>query len=47
MDRYRSRYFHLYSLIVAYWKAWDALAWVVGKIADWVEKKKIKNFYEE
>lgn len=34
-------------LFVAYWKAWDALAWVVGKIADREERKKIRNFYEE
>lgn len=33
-------------LFIAIGKAWDALAWVVGKIADWVERKKEREYFE-
>lgn len=29
-----------------YWKAWDALAWIVGKIADRIERKKEHEYFE-
>ncbi len=31
---------------IAFWKAWDALAWVVGKIAEIEEWKKEKQYFE-
>lgn len=28
------------------WKVWNALAWVVGKIADRIERKKEREYFE-
>lgn len=33
-------------LIVAYWKAWDAVAWVIGKIAERQERKEVREYYK-
>ena len=30
---------------VVFWKAWDFLAWVVGKIADREERKKEREYF--
>lgn len=30
---------------IAFWKAWNFLAWVVGKIADRVERKKERKYF--
>lgn len=32
--------FIYFALFCISWKAWDALAWIVGKIADRIERKK-------
>lgn len=29
-----------------FWKVWDALAWIVGKIADRIERKKEREYFE-
>lgn len=29
-----------------YWKVWDGLAWVVGKIADKIERKEEREYFE-
>ena len=34
------------TLFVTFWKAWDFLAWVVGKIADRQERKKEREYFE-
>ena len=34
------------TLIVAYWKAWDFFAWIVGKIADWEKRRKEREYFE-
>lgn len=31
---------------IAFWKAWDFFAWIVGKIADRQEKKKEREYFE-
>lgn len=31
---------------VVFWKAWDFLAWIVGKIADREERKKEREYFE-
>lgn len=32
--------FTYFAAICIFWKVWDGLAWVVGKIADRIERKK-------
>lgn len=34
------------TLFVTFWKAWDFLAWIVGKIADREERKKEREYFE-
>ena len=34
------------AMYFIFWKAWDVLAWVVGKIADRIERKKEREYYE-
>ena len=29
-----------------FWKAWNALAWIVGKIVDKIERKKEREYFE-
>ena len=31
---------------VIFWKVWDLLAWIVGKIADREERKKEREYFE-
>lgn len=31
---------------VIFWKAWDFLSWIVGKIADREERKKEREYFE-
>lgn len=35
--------FIYFAMFCIFWKAWDALAWVVGKIADRIERKQDAN----
>lgn len=32
---------------IAFYKAWYALAWVIGKIADRVERRKERGYFEQ
>lgn len=34
------------AICFIFWKAWDALAWIVGKIADRFERKKEREYFE-
>lgn len=34
------------TLYVACWKAWDFLAWIIGKIADREKRKKEREYFE-
>lgn len=38
--------FIYFALFCISWKAWDVLAWVVGKIADRIERKKEREYFE-
>lgn len=38
--------FIYFALFCISWKVWDALAWVVGKIADRIECKKEREYFE-
>lgn len=38
--------FIYFALFCICWKAWDVLAWVVGKIADRIERKKEREYFE-
>lgn len=38
--------FIYFALFCICWKAWDALAWMVGKIADKIERKKEREYFE-
>lgn len=38
--------FIYFTMFCIYWKVWDALAWVVGKIADRIERKKECEYFE-
>lgn len=35
-----------FTLFCISWKAWDALAWIVGWIADKTERKKEREYFE-
>lgn len=37
--------FTYFAMFCIFWKAWDALAWVVGKIADKIERKKEREYF--
>lgn len=34
------------AMCFIFWKAWDVLAWVVDKIADIIERKKERDYFE-
>lgn len=38
--------FIYFALFCISWKVWDALAWIVGKIADRIECKKEREYFE-
>lgn len=38
--------FIYFALFCIFWKACDVLAWVVGKIADKIERKKEREYFE-
>lgn len=38
-------FIHL-AMFFIFWKAWDALAWIVGKIADRIKRKKEREYFE-
>jgi hypothetical protein len=38
--------FIYFALFCISWKVWDVLAWVVGKIADRIERKKEREYFE-
>lgn len=38
--------FIYFALFCVCWKAWDALTWIVGKIADRIERKKEREYFE-
>lgn len=38
--------FIYFALFCISWKVWDALAWIVGKIADRIERKKEREYFE-
>lgn len=38
--------FIYFALFCISWKVWDALAWVVGKIDDRIERKKEREYFE-
>ena len=38
--------FIYFAAFCIFWKAWDALAWIVGKIADRIERKKEREYFE-
>ena len=38
--------FIYFALFCIFWKVWDVLAWVVGKIADRIERKKEREYFE-
>ena len=37
--------FIYFATFCVFWKAWDALAWIVGKIADRIERKKEREYF--
>lgn len=38
--------FTYFTMFCISWKVWDALAWIVGKIADRIERKKEREHFE-
>lgn len=38
--------FTYFAMFCIFWKVWDILAWVVGKIADRIERKKEREYFE-
>lgn len=38
--------FIYFAMFCISWKAWDVLAWIVGKIADKIERKKEREYFE-
>lgn len=34
------------ALFYIFWEAWDVLTWVVDKIADRIERKKVREYFE-
>lgn len=38
--------FIYFALFCISWEAWEILAWVVGKIADRIERKKEREYFE-
>lgn len=38
--------FIYFTMFYIFWKVWDVLAWVVGKIADRIERKKEREYFE-
>lgn len=38
--------FIYFALFCIFWKAWDVLTWVVDKIADRIERKKEREYFE-
>lgn len=38
--------FIYFALFCISWKVWDALTWIVGKIADRIERKKEREYFE-
>lgn len=38
--------FIYFALFCISWEVWDALAWIVGKIADRTERKKEREYFE-
>lgn len=38
--------FIYFAMFCISWKVWDALAWIVGKIADRIESKKEREYFE-
>nr|DAN03839.1 MAG TPA: hypothetical protein [Caudoviricetes sp.] len=38
--------FIYFAMFCIFWKVWDALAWVVGKIDDRIERKKEREYFE-
>lgn len=38
--------FIYFAMFCIFWKVWDVLAWVVGKIADRIERKKEREYFE-
>ena len=39
--------FIYFTMFCIYCKAWEALAWIVGKIADRIERKKEREYFEQ
>lgn len=39
-------FFIYFSTFCISWKVWKAMAWIVGKAADRIERKKIREYYE-
>lgn len=35
------------AMFCIFWKVWNALAWIVGKIADRIERKKEREYFEQ
>ena len=38
--------FIYFTIFCICWKVWDALAWIVGKIAGRIERKKEREYFE-
>lgn len=38
--------FLYFTAFCIFWKAWDVLNWVIGKIADRIERKKVREYFE-
>lgn len=38
--------FIYFAMFCIYWKVWDALAWIVGKIADKIKRKREREYFE-
>lgn len=39
--------FTYFAMFCIFWKVWNALAWIVGKIADRIERKKEREYFEQ
>lgn len=39
--------FIYFAVFCIFWKVWDALAWIVGKIADRIERKRNVNILND
>lgn len=39
--------FIYFAMFCIFWKVWNALAWIVGKIADRIERKKEREYFEQ